>query len=285
MIHFDFKRPNNENPEGVINIRVSGENDLHLNDSQFPLRLVHESITGEVVWSTDLYLGWYSEYLMNTHTRIKIIDSLGNKFFEWCWDPFIHGDFAHQFFEVWSLNNVGSNGIAIGTHNGLTGEWVSPVLSGKLKATLVEASEKQFGDLQRNYGGRSWVTCTHSLITSDGSDVVFYEGDNGFTNSVSKEIISQYVNEDVITSTVRKSKSINDLIVDSSKLGEIKWLHIDVEGIDGELIYAIKSDLLPNLLLFESLHMENNYYDKLCTYLIDKGYKVTKSGWNTICTK
>lgn len=285
MINFDFKRPNNENPEGVINISIDGENTLNLTEKQFPLRLIHESITGEIVWSTDLYLGWYSEYLMNTHTKIKIIDSLGNRLFEWCWDPFIHGDFAHQFFEVWSLNNIGSNGIAIGTHNGLTGEWVSPVLSGKIKATLVEASEKQFNDLKRNYGGRSWVNCIQSLITPNGDDVLFYEGDNGFTNSISKNIIGQYVDENVITSTLRQSKSINDLILESSERGKIKWIHIDVEGLDGDLVFAIKPELLPDLLIFESLHMDEHYYSILCDYLTKNNYNVTKSGWNTICTK
>lgn len=285
MINFNFIKPTNENPEGVININIDVENDLNIIESQFPLRLIHESITGEVVWSTDLYLGWYSEYLMNTYTKIKIIDSLGTKLFEWCWDPFIHGDFAHQFFEMWSLNNVGSNGIAVGTHNGLTGEWVLPVLSGRIKATLVEASDKQFKDLQKNYGGRSWITCICSLITKNGDDVVFYEGDNGFTNSISKNVISQYVDENVITSTLRESKSINDLILESSERGKVKWLHIDVEGLDGELIFAIKPELLPDLLIFESLHMENSYYDNLRSYLGEQGYKIKKSGWNTICTK
>ena len=50
----------------------------------------------------------------------------------------------HQYFEIWALNNRGSNGIAIGTHNGMTGEWVGPVNKGLLKSTLVEASDTQF---------------------------------------------------------------------------------------------------------------------------------------------
>ena len=46
---------------------------------------------------------------------------------------------------------------------------------------------------------------------------------------------------------------INKLITESSKNGNVKWIHIDVEGLDGELIYAIDNNLLPELLLFESL--------------------------------
>jgi hypothetical protein len=183
------------------------------------------------------------------------------------------------------LNNIGSNGIAIGTHNGFTGEWVGPVNKGKLKATLVEASEPQFNELVRYYNGRRWINCVQSLITTDGKDVVFYEGGSGFTNSLSKDIILKHIDENLITGTIKSSKSINDLIIESSEKGKVKWLHIDVEGMDGELIYAINDDLLPELLLFESLHMENEYYDKLCNYLTNKGYSITKSGWNTICSK
>jgi hypothetical protein len=88
-----------------------------------------------------------------------------------------------------------------------------------------------------------------------------------------------------IRETVKSSKSVNNLIIESCESGKVKWIHIDVEGMDGELIYAIREDLLPDLLLFESLHMQEEYYNNLKIYLEDKGYKVTKSGWNTICTK
>jgi hypothetical protein len=240
---------------------------------------------GEVAWSTDLHPGWYSSYGMNTYTTIEIIDSLGNQLFEWKWNPFVHGDYAHQYFEIWSINNRGSNGIAIGTHNGMTGEWVGPVSKGLLKATLVEASEPQFTDLIKFYKDKKWINCVKSLITKDGKDVIFYEGGSGFTNSISEKIIKNYVDPQFISSNTKPSKSINDLIIESSERGRVRWIHIDVEGLDGELVYVIDDYLLPDLLLFESLHMEEEYYNNLSQYLAEKGYSVTKSGWNTICTK
>ena len=285
MINFNFTRPSDENPEGVLNISVDYNAMEYYNEKQFPLYLTHKTIMCEVAWSSNLYPGYFSQYGMNTYTNVDIIDSLGNKLFEWVWNPFIHGDYAHQYFEIWSLNNRGSNGIAIGTHNGMTGEWVGPVVNGKLKATLVEASEPQFTDLLKFYGGKSWVNCRRELITSDGSNIIFYEGGSGFTNTTNENLILKYVDSQYVIKTEKKSKSINDLIIESSERGKVKWLHIDVEGLDGELVYAINDDLLPELLLFESLHMENEYYDNLCSYLTNKGYSTTKSGWNTICTK
>lgn len=285
MINFNFTRPSDENPEGVLNISVDYNAMEYYNEKQFPLYLTHKTIMGEVAWSSNLYPGHFSQYLMNTYTNVDIIDSLGNKLFEWVWDPFVHGDYAHQYFEIWALNNRGSNGIAIGTHNGMTGEWVGPVINGKLKATLVEASEPQFTDLLKFYGGKSWVNCKRELITSDGSNIIFYEGGAGFTNTTNENLILKYVDSQHVIKTEKTSKSINDLIIESSERGKVEWLHIDVEGMDGELIYAINDDLLPELLLFESLHMENGYYDNLCNYLTNKGYSITKSGWNTICIK
>jgi hypothetical protein len=285
MINFNFTRPSDENPEGILKISVDYNAIEYYNEKQFPLYLTHKTIMGEVAWSSNLYPGYFSQYLVNTYTNVDIIDSLGNKLFEWVWDPFVHGDYAHQYFEIWSINNRGSNGIAIGTHNGMTGEWVGPVIKGRLKATLVEASEPQFTDLLKFYGGKSWVNCKKELITSDGFNIIFYEGGNGFTNTTNENLILKYVGPQYIKKTEKESKSINDLIIESSERGKVKWLHIDVEGMDGELIYAINDDLLPELLLFESLHMENEYYDNICSYLTNKGYSITKSGWNTICIK
>jgi hypothetical protein len=285
MINFEFTKPNEIHSEGNTKITVDYNTSTYYDEKQFPLHLIYKTLMGEVAWSVDLFPGWFSEYSLISNTTIEIIDSLGNKLFEWRWDPFIHGDYAHQYFEIWSLNNRGSNGIAIGTHNGMTGEWVGPVNKGLLKSTLVEASDIQFKDLLKYYNDKKWINCVQSLITTDGNDVVFYEGGNGFTNSLSKDIIEKHINVKQITTTLKPSKSINDLIIESSEQGKVKWLHIDVEGMDGELIYAIKDDLLPELLLFESLHMENEYYDNLCNYLTNKGYSITKSGWNTICIK
>ena len=285
MINFEYTRPNEIHSEGNTKITVDYNASTYYAEKQFPLHLIHKTLMGEVAWSTDLSPGWFSEYSMISNTTIEIIDSLGNKLFEWKWDPFIHGDYAHQYFEIWALNNRGSNGIAIGTHNGMTGEWVGPVNKGLLKSTLVEASDIQFKDLLKYYKNKRWINCVQSLITIDGNDIIFYEGGNGFTNSLSKDIIVNHINIEVITTTNKPSKSINDLIIESSERGKVRWIHIDVEGLDGELVYAINDDLLPDLLLFESLHMEEEYYNNLSQYLTRKGYSVTKSGRNTICTK
>ena len=283
MIKFEYTNPNDHFPEGKTLIKI--DDNVFFCENQIPLRLIQKNLMGKVIWSTDLYPEWFSEYPMNTHTTIEIIDSIGNTLLNWKWDPFIHGDYCHQSFELWALNNRGSNGIAIGTHDGMTGEWVGPVNKGLLKASLVEPSNYQFNELKKIYSNKNWVTCYQLLITTNGGDVTFYEGGEGFTNSLSKNVINFYLSDDEIVSKVISSISINDLIIKCSKLSKVEWLHLDVEGLDGELIYSISDDLLPKLLLFESLHMNIEYYTKLCDYLVSKGYHINKSGLNTICLK
>jgi hypothetical protein len=283
MIKFEYTDSNNYPPEGKTFVKI--DSNIFFYENQIPLRLIQKNLKGKVIWSTDLHPEWFSEYPMNTYTTIEIIDSIGNTLLNWKWDPFIHGDYCHQSFELWALNNRGSNGIAIGTHDGMTGEWVGPVNKGLLRATLVEPSNYQFNELIKFYSNKSWVTCYQSLVTQNGGDVTFYEGGEGFTNSLSKNLIMNYLSDDEIVSTVVSSISINDLITQSSKFDKVEWLHLDVEGLDGELIYSISDDLLPKLLLFESLHMNIEYYTKLCDYLVSKGYHINKSGFNTICLK
>ena len=285
MIHFNFTKPNEIDSEGSLKITLDNDASKFYENKQFPLRFTIKSLSGEVIWSTDLYPNWYSSFTKLSNTTIQIIDSCGNELFKWVWNPFIHGDFASQLFEIWSINNVGSNGIAIGVHDGMTGEWVRPVNKGLLKATLIEPSEKQFKNLEKFYKGKSWVKYEKLLITDDGKDVIFYEGidSDGETNSISKKTIKKHLDESKITSIKMKSKSINDLIVESSVDGKVKWIHMDVEGMDGNLIMSIKDELLPELLVFENLHLDFHFYEEVCNHLKNKGYLITKSNWNTIC--
>jgi hypothetical protein len=177
MIQFTYEHPKNNDYEGVLTVHVHETASQYYSKEQFPLRLMHKTLMGEIPWHSDLQPGWWSQYTMLTYTTLEVIDNLGNKLIDWKWDPFTHGDIAHQMFEIWSMNNRGSNGIAIGTHNGMTGEWVGPINKGLIKGTLVEASELQFNDLYKFYNNKTWVKCRKELVTTDGSDVIFYEAD------------------------------------------------------------------------------------------------------------
>ena len=282
MIHFNYTPPQGTDHEGKIVVSLDNESDKYYAMEQFPLHLMHKDLSGRILWSSNLFPGVWSSYTMLTYTTLEVIDSLGNKLVDWKWNAFSHGDFAHQLFEIWALNNRGSNGLAIGTHNGMTGEWVGPINNGLIKGTLVEASDSQYVDLLKFYDNKSWIRCRKELITPDGSDVIFYEGGEGWTNSIVRESIESYVNPDLITATNRKSTAINDLIVDVSNNGPVKWIHLDVEGLDDKLILSIKEELLPELLVYENENIGDKSNDEIRIYLESKNYTVTASGRNVI---
>jgi hypothetical protein len=285
IINFNFRRPSNEIPDGMFELSINHETSLFLDEKQFPLTLLHKSLKGKVTSKTVMFPGWYSHYPNNSYTTVELVDFIGNKLFEWKWNVFIHGNFGHQFFENWANMNKGSNGIAIGTNDGMSGEWVGPVINGKLNATLVEASKKQYDELNDFYGEYPWVTLKNDLITANGGLQTFYEGGDGVTNSCNKNVILKYVINYNVSEIKIDSISINDLIVEVSTKGKVKWLHLDVEGIDGELIYSIKDNLLPEVIIFESVHMSSEYKFNLLDFLSKKGFNSVTSGYNTICFK
>jgi hypothetical protein len=284
MINFTFEKPNKDAVEGKIRVEVHNYFNFY-DETQFPLHFLIKNLSGKVIWQTDLYPNWYSEYNEISYTRSEIIDSLGNKLLEWEWSPFVHGDMNHQIFNIWALKNRGSNGIAIGSHDGMTGEWVGPLNNGLIKGTLIEASSLQYNELFRYYSNKSWIKCEKLLVSDHGQNLTFYEGGYSFTNSVKQDIKKKHVSADIITSTEMNTISINNVIEKCSQEGVVKWIHLDLEGYDGDIVYAIDKKFLPDILVFESCHMEKDYLQNLTEYLINKNYEVTTTFWNTTCIK
>ena len=278
MIHFNYTQPNDIDYEGHIQV-VVGEVDSSL----LPLRVLHKSLSGEVLWSADLHSGYWSAYSMLTYTSMEIFTATGQLLAKWKWNPFLHGDYAHQQFELWAMKHVGANGIAIGTHNGMTGEWVGPLDRGTIRGTLVEASQMQYAELCKFYGKKSWIKCRKDLVTPHGGEVEFHEGGEGWTNSVSVDSISKYVGE--FTTTKRSSISINDLLREVAVEGKIEWIHLDVEGLDEKLIRSILPEYMPSVLIYEHENTDEESNGMLETYLQNQGYTVTKSGRNVFCHK
>jgi hypothetical protein len=186
---------------------------------------------------------------------------------------------------LWCLKNKGAKGIAIGTHDGTTGEWVEPLRSGLVEAFLVEASIPQYKSLVENYSEIYKCFPLFSLITPDGGDCEFFESPDGFTNSVIKNHVLNYSSD--VTKVVKKSKSLNDLICETGLSDEIKWLHLDVEGIDADLVMSLDESRvkLPEFIIYESLNLPMEKKEETYRWLSERGYSYKESGWNTIAHK
>ena len=170
-------------------------------------------------------------------------------------------------------------GIAIGTHDGLFGEWVPCVLEGITEAILVEASKPQFDNLKENFEKFYDVSLVNSLITTDGKPVEFFEGGKGYTNSVVERVIRGWEKEE-INSSIKESISINTLIET-----KVDWLHLDVEGYDIKLLMGTDPEKLPNLIIFEYENSKEDENSQIKQYLTNLGYELDYSKVSCLALK
>jgi FkbM family methyltransferase len=265
-------------------IKITTEQlDKIYSENQLPLRLeIRNKVSNDLVWSTELSSHWWATFPNSEMNNTSILDAQSNIVYSYTWDVMINGSFFYKSLWLYckKLKSEGKepNGLAIGTHDGEFGEWCPLVYDNLSKITLVEASSKQFEKLNQNYNRNSNVKLVNSLVTKDGKPVTFFEGGKGYTNSIVERVIRSWEIEQ-ISSTTKESISINELVSNIS--GKLDWLHLDVEGLDSELIMNLDESLLPNFIIFEDNNLLDEEKNNLMKYLADRGY-LSKSE-NGIC--
>jgi len=236
-----------------------------------PLKLsIQSHVTKNEIWSSPLNDGWWAEFPNNEINDVVITDNDGKIIVERRWDIIQDGNELYKtlYYYCRQIHDSGkmSKGVAIGTHDGLFGEWVPCVLKGITEAVLVEASQPQFEKLKENFKSYSNVKLINSLVTTDGKPVEFFEGGLGYTNSVVERVIKNWEKED-IKSTIKESISIEKILNDSFDGNDIDWLHTDVEGYDVDLIKSIPVEKLPKLIIFEYENLEKEKNSEMKEYM------------------
>lgn len=249
-----------------------------------PLKLsIQSHVSGKEVWQSQLNDEWWAEYPNNEINDVEITDSKNNIILKKRWNIFNDGNYLYKSLYLYCQSLIDQNkkpqGLAIGTHDGLFGEWVPCVLDNITDAILVEASIPQFEKLKLNYNNINNITLIQSLVTTDGQPVEFFEGGKGYTNSVIERVIKGWEKEE-IKSTIKESISISSLITKP-----IDWIHTDVEGYDAKLLKAIPKELLPNLIIFEHENLEKDENEELKDYLLSNRYNLNYQDVSCICFK
>jgi hypothetical protein len=209
---------------------------------------------------------------------VEILDSKGVPIYYKRWDVMEHGTDFYKSLWIYCKKLISDGkiprGLVIGTHDGEFGEWV-PVVKNKLsEVLLVEGSQTQYDKLVQNYSKNSLVKTRKEIVTPDGKDVIFFEGGEGYTNSVVEKVIRKWETEE-IKSTFSPSISINNLILENFK-GGLDWIHLDVEGLDAKLIMAV--DNLPNFIIFEDDNLSEDEKDEIYGYLMNRNYSIKSFG-------
>jgi len=282
MIEFEYNKETRSIKVEIKKNKIEFDSLLNL-----PLKFViKSSVNGNIIWDCEIPSGTWCSYPFAENCTVEIIDAEGKNMFLWEWNQISDGDFSNSFFLLWARKNKGAKGIAIGTHDGTSGEWVVPTREGLLESFLVEASFPQYLDLVNNYRGISNCCPILSLVTPDGGDTEFFECEGGFTNTILPEISKKYA-PDSSTRKMLPSRSINAIIEELNLEKDLKWMHLDVEGIDADLIMSIdeKRVVLPEIIIYENLNLDEIKKSEISKWFSDRNYSLADSGWNTIAVK
>ena len=248
-----------------------------------PLTLkIKKHVSGETQWSTILSDNWYATYPNTEMFDVEITDSKNNLIYVKRWDIMEHGNYFYKSLWLYNKSLISKGkfpkGLVIGTHDGEFGEWVPIVMKNECQVVLVEASDKQYDKLVENYKNRSLVTKIKELVTPNGGEVEFFEGGEGYTNTIVEDVIRNWEKEE-IKSTKRNSISITDLILDKCG-GNIDWLHLDVEGLDSQLIMGIDTTRvnLPKFIIFEDYNLSEEKKKEIYNWFYNEGYDIRSEG-------
>ena len=277
MINITYNRNENKTKVEVSKLDVIKE---HL-----PLKIQFKNIiTDEIHYETELKDYYWAEWCgSELITDVLIYSSNGTLLHEYKWDVITHGDEIEKmlwfYLKARQLNGLKSNGLVIGSHDGRNGHWIYSVKHKLTDATLVDGSDKQYVELTQNYKHNSNIETLNTIVTTDGSYVEWYQGGEGYTDTVVPSLINEWLDSSEITKSYRKSISINDLMKDKN----YDWLHLDVEGIDGDLILALENK--PNVIIYESMNLDKIMEAKLNLWFVENSYETIECNGNTIAIK
>ena len=268
-----------------INLTRVEANNLQLIKEHLPLKVQFKNIvTGEIHYKSELLDYWWTEWKgAEQITDVLIYSSNGTLLHEYKWDVTINGDIHEKmlwfYLKARQLNGLKSNGLVIGSHDGRNGHWIYSVKYRLTDATLVDGSDKQYVELKQNYKDNSNIETLNTIVTIDGSDVEWYQGGEGYTDTIVPSVINSWLDTSEIVKSYRKSVSINDLMKDKN----YDWLHLDVEGIDGDLILALENK--PNVIIYESMNLDKIMEAKLNLWFVENSYETIECNGNTIAIK
>ena len=273
-------------PSSTVEVTLGSNANFLLKD-EFPLKVHIKNIFDKkIIYSCELYPDSWCSYPFFEYKELFIYASSGKLLAHEKWNPFTHGTDSDVLFNWWSNINQKTKGVVIGSNDGASGEYVCPLIKNQYeKVLIVEGSPEVFKRLEKNYNHYHNVTLLNAVVTGDGRDVIFYEATKfgGETNSVLKNHIEHFVDKDYREINT-KSIGINELLI-SQGFDNLDWLHIDIEGMDDEVILNLDFTKInkPKVIIYEKCNTIDS--EKTLKFLEDNGYFIwvdVNGGFNNI---
>ena len=119
----------------------------------------------------------------------------------------------------------------------------------------------------------------NTIVTVNGGTVEWYQGGEGYTDTVVSDLIHDWLDHSQITKVQKESVSFVEL----TNHNDFDWIHLDVEGIDGDLILSLEK--LPNVIVYESMNLGKEMETKLNEWFVKNNYNVLVCNGNTMATR
>lgn len=270
------------------NLYFIGFNKLHFFDKEeLPLKAEFRKMVNlELSWTSNLNPGAWTKWNGGScKYNAYVYTANGELIFEKIFDVELFGNQIEKTFHYYIEANPNSNGLIIGPHDGTFGHWTYDLINNKdVNIVFVEGTQDRFETLEKNYPLLN-ATYINEIVTPTGEDVIWYKGGEGFTDTVNRNVIKKYLKDDQIKMENRQSISINKLIEENFIKKHIKfdWLHLDVEGIDCELILALK--YFPNVIIFETAHTNKTKYFEILDWMSQNNYELYNDGSDAIAIR
>tara|TARA_Y100000389_G_scaffold85488_1_gene82229 strand:+ start:1888 stop:2622 length:735 start_codon:yes stop_codon:yes gene_type:complete len=162
------------------------------------------------------------------------------------------------------------------------------------KSILVEPIKENFLKLKENYKNTNNIELENSAISIDNEISFLYKVDIKFENEYDnhipaipsfnkKHLINHGVKEKHIVKEKINSINVKELL-NKYNINKLDLFFVDAEGYDGKIIYELVSSTnLRPFIIFEFIHIENSFFERLKKKLIDENYQFFDVKENIFC--
>tara|TARA_X000000950_G_C13886724_1_gene649165 strand:+ start:14 stop:763 length:750 start_codon:yes stop_codon:yes gene_type:complete len=185
-----------------------------------------------------------------------------------------------NIFEKHNIKNV----LQIGANDGISFDELNYFIKKyKSKSILVEPIQQIFLKLKENYKNFENVIFDNSAIISDEKISYLFKVNEKFLDKYGNHIpaISSFDKQHLINHGVKNShivkEKVNSLtikdLISKHSIRNLDLFFVDAEGYDGKIVYDLltQSDLRP-IIIFEYIHIQNNFFRKLINLFISKNF-------------
>ena len=174
--------------------------------------------------------------------------------------------------------------IQIGANDGLSFDEINYFIKKyQPKSILVEPIFEIFTKLKENYKESENIFFENSAISVDKNIKHLFKVGEKFLNKYGNHIpaISSFDKNHLIKHGVNSSHIIKEEVktlsteelINKYKIDDLDLFFVDAEGYDGKIVYDLlnKSNLRP-IIIFEYIHIENTFFEKLIDLFKDKNF-------------